>query len=151
MLFKIHNSQLQLQLIKTATDQRGSKNIVILGDFNLNENMKFSNEYSHKSYYDELNDKFDPLGLIQLVEFETWRRLVNGQWRTSILDHVYTDDVTIITEIAPVDTIIGDHSMVTVILNNEEKMPSTISYRRDWTKYSKTNYTCPELGLNLGL
>ena len=53
--------------------------IVILGDFNLNEEMKFSNTYSHKSYYDELNLAFDPMGLIQIVDFTTWSRLVNGR------------------------------------------------------------------------
>ena len=78
----------QLQLIKTAVQQKGHKKVVILGDFNLNEAMKYNNDYSHKSYYDELNSVFDPLGLIQLVEFETWRRIVNGTLRTLTLDHV---------------------------------------------------------------
>ena len=64
--------------------------IVILGDFNLNDEMRYSNDYSHKSYFDELNPVFNNLGLFQLVDFITWRRLVNGDWRTSILDHVYT-------------------------------------------------------------
>ena len=48
--------------------------------------MKFNNDYSHKSYYDELSTVFDALGLIQLVDFETWRRSVNGVLRSSISD-----------------------------------------------------------------
>ena len=68
--------------------------LIILGDFNLNEELKNSNDYSHKNYYDELEEVFSPLGLVQLVEFETWRRSVNGTLRSSILDHVYTEGMT---------------------------------------------------------
>ena len=32
----------QLQLIKTAAEQRGDKKLILLGDFNLNEAMKFN-------------------------------------------------------------------------------------------------------------
>ena len=55
---------------------------------------------------------FDPLGLIQLVDFETWRRVVNGNLKTSTLDHVYTDDATTIEALFPLETIIGDHSLI---------------------------------------
>ena len=127
----------QLQLVKNAAEQRGDKKLVLLGDFNLNEAMKFNNDYSHKSYYDELNTIFDRLGLIQMVEFETWRRSVNGIMRTSILDHVYTNDVTVIENLKPVDTIIGDHSLITMSLLNEKMPKPDISFRRDWSKYSK--------------
>ena len=71
-----------MQLIKTAAEQRGDKKLVLLGDFNLNEAMKYNNDYSHKSYYDELDEIFDQLGLVQMVEFETWSRSVNGIMRT---------------------------------------------------------------------
>ena len=111
--------------------------MVILGDFNLNETMKFSNDYSHKHYYNELNFAFDPLGLIQLVDFNTWRRLVNGSWRNSILDHVYTDDITNVSNLEPIDTVIGDHSLIIMNLENEGKLDPVISYPRDWSKYSK--------------
>ena len=38
----------QLQLIKQATEQAANMNVVILGDFNLNEELKFNTNYSHK-------------------------------------------------------------------------------------------------------
>ena len=66
----------------------GGAKFLILGDFNLNEEMKYKSDYSNNAYFEDLNKTFDPLGLIQLVEFETWKRLVNGQWRTSTIDHV---------------------------------------------------------------
>ena len=127
----------QLNLIKMATENRGQKKVLVLGDFNLNETMKFSNDYSHKSYFDELRLVFDPLGLIQMVEFETWKRLVNGVWRTSILDHVYTDDVMNISDLQPVETVIGDHVLIKMTLDDEGMNEQVISYKRDWTKYSK--------------
>ena len=80
---------------------------------------------------------FEPLGLVQLVEFETWRRIVNGTLRTSILDHVYTDDMTIIEDLTPIETIVGDHSLITMKLRNTIKDPPIITYRRNWSKYSK--------------
>ena len=61
----------------------------MLGDFDLDEKKKYKNDYAYKSYYEFLNEYFDPLNLIQLVEFETWSRLVNGTWRSSVLDHIY--------------------------------------------------------------
>ena len=124
----------KLLIIKNLIDKQI---VLVLGDFNLNETMKFSNDYSHKSYFDELRLVFDPLGLIQMVEFETWKRLVNGVWRTSILDHVYTDDVMNISDLQPVETVIGDHVLIKMTLDDEGMNEQVISYKRDWTKYSK--------------
>ena len=36
-----------------------------------------------------------------------------------------------------IETIIGDHSLISMSLRNEKKSTPVISYRRDWTKYSK--------------
>ena len=111
--------------------------MLILGDFNLNETMKYTNNYSHKAYYDELSQAFDPLGIIQLVDFVTWKRLVNGVWRSSILDHVYTDDVSNVSNLGPVDTIIGDHSLVMMSLEIERKADPVFTLKRDWSRYNK--------------
>ena len=127
---------LQLMLM-LQLEQGHNMKTVIIGDFNLNEDLKFSNEYSHKSYYDELNQVFDPHGLVQLVDFTTWRRLVNGVWRTSIIDHVYTNDETCIYNLAPVDTVVGDHCLITMSINIVNKHSPSISFRRDWSEYTK--------------
>ena len=99
----------QLRLLKNAVADARNHSCIILGDFNLNEEMKFRHDYSHKAYYDELITAFDPLDLVQLVNFETWKRLVHGVWRTSTLDHIYTNDVTRISEIKPVEIIYTQH------------------------------------------
>ena len=74
--------------------------------------MLFPKIHRSKAYYQELINVFDPLNLIQMVNFVTWKRLINGMWRTSIIDHVYTNDVTTISNLKPVDTLIGDHVLI---------------------------------------
>ena len=127
----------QINLIRTAITGFSNSNLIILGDFNLNESMRYSQDYSHKEYFLEMMNLFDPMGLVQMVEFETWKRLINGTWRTSTIDHVYTNDATVIKNLKPVETIIGDHVLVTMNLKNEKKEEQELSYRRDWSKYSK--------------
>ena len=46
--------------------------------------MKYQNNYSNKWYNDVLTEKFEELEVVQLVDFVTWQRLVNGEWRQSI-------------------------------------------------------------------
>ena len=90
-----------------------SHDLLLLGNFNLNEEMKYRRDYSHSAYYNELIETFDPLGLVQLVDFTNWRRLTKGVWKTSILDHVYTNDLTAMSNIIPVETIVGEHVLIT--------------------------------------
>ena len=85
------------------------------------ERKKYLNEYSHKLYYDDLEESVDNYGLIQLVDYDTWSRLVNGTWRTSILDHVFTNDETMISDVRPIEVILGDHRLV--LFSIEEKTP----------------------------
>ena len=40
-------------------------NVIILGDFNLNEHMKYSQDYSHKAYFDEQIQKANQIWLAQ--------------------------------------------------------------------------------------
>ena len=99
--------------------------------------MKYRSDYSHKAYYEDLVNTFEPIGLIQLVDFVTWRRLVEGTWRTSVMDHVYSNDLTIVSNLTSVDTIIGDHVLVTMTMAKEDKVKPLLSYMRDWTNYTK--------------
>ena len=57
-------------MIKINESDWNSFKLILLGDFNLNEAMKFNNEYSHKSYYDELNTIFDICVLYKPLVFE---------------------------------------------------------------------------------
>ena len=92
--------------------------------------------YSQKVYFEDLMTTFEPLDLIQLVNFKTWRRIVNGNWRSSVIDHIYTNHITTVEEIVPHETIIGDHVLITMLLCGERKANPIITERRDWSKYS---------------
>ena len=126
----------QLSTIKNAIEESRERIPIVLGDFNLDENKKYRIDYAYRSYYESLDEHFDQLNLVQLVEFETWSRLVQGTWRSSILDHVYTNDGTVINELNAVDSVIGDHKILTFKLKESHEIPIEIT-RRDWRKYSK--------------
>ena len=53
------------------------------------------------------------------------------------MDHVYTNNITRISDIRPIETPVGDHVLITVCMSNEEKVRPLISYRRDWSKYTR--------------
>ena len=65
-----------------------------------------------------MNERFDPLGLAQMLNVKTWSRLVNGVWRDSTLDHVYVKDATALKNLEAKETLIGDHKIVMVELND---------------------------------
>ena len=62
-----------------------------MGYFNLDEKRKYHNSYSNKAYFEQLIEVFGNLEMEQLVDFETWSRLIYGVWRTSTLDHEYVN------------------------------------------------------------
>ncbi len=50
--------------------------------------------------------------MVQLVDFTTWSRHVNGVVRESTLDHVYASDPTLLTNLSDLKPIFGNHCMV---------------------------------------
>ena len=82
----------QLDLIKNAI----TANTILPGDFNLDWSKHHSEDYSHKNYFNDMDTKLGANNLIQLVEFITWTRTINGQVKTSVLDHIYTADPSLI-------------------------------------------------------
>ena len=43
---------------------------------------------THKLYYDKFHLEFEPLELVQLRDEITWSRLINGNWKESMIDHI---------------------------------------------------------------
>ncbi len=56
-----------------------------------------------------LNNKVENHLLEQVVRFNTWSRSVYGQFRSSILDHVYTNDSAKIKSVTPLSIPRSDH------------------------------------------
>ena len=76
--------------------------------------------------------------MIQIVNFDTWSRIINGVRKSSILDHVYVNNLPTITNVVFETPVFGDHVLVVVNLtltyNNSDE---TNALKRDWRKYSK--------------
>ena len=75
----------QLDLIKNAL----TPNTILLGDFNLDNNKRFCSDYAFKKFFEDMNNALGEYDLIQLVEFNTWSRLVgnvlkNPPWTMSM-------------------------------------------------------------------
>ena len=65
-------------------------NTIILGDFNLDINKKHLEMYSRKNYFILMQNILGHHGFDQLVNGDTWSRVVNGTVQSSRIDHVYT-------------------------------------------------------------
>ena len=122
----------QLEIIKNAMCDK----CILLGDFNLDYSKVFDVNYSHKLLFEDFEESLANLELIQLVNFVTWSRMVGPILRSSIQDHIYVKDPTIITNLGSVDPFFGDHLLVEFNVV-QHKIKNVTQKCRDWRKYSK--------------
>ena len=128
----------QLNVIKNAINV----NTICLGDFNLDYKRKFDSQYAHSALFDLFEEKLGNEELVQLVDFETWSRCVGLDWRSSILDHIYVKEATLVSEIDQIKPCFGDHVMITTSIKGSTQVQSV--WKRDWRFYTKENL-CREL------
>ena len=124
--------QAQLNVLTNSIIQ----NTIILGDFNLDDAKRFHIDYPFKNMFNDLLESFIDHNLIQLIKFPTWSRLISNNLKTSILDHLYTNDCTLIDNLNSTIPNFGDHVIVHFDLI-VKKTPETITIKRDYRKYSK--------------
>ena len=60
-------------------------NTIILGDFNLDWAKRHCQNYALKNFFNDMDDRIGHLNLIQIVEFVTWARTINGAIKDSML------------------------------------------------------------------
>ena len=111
-------------------------NSIIIGDFNLDYSKKFDISYSYKHYFTALEDVLSEHGLIQLVNFPTWSRLINNVQCSSIIDHIYVKDPTKLTTLLPIVLPLGDHTLILFSIRST-KIPIKDTYKRNWKSYTK--------------
>ena len=58
-----------------------------MGDFNLDYNKVYDDNYSYKNLFDDFEDRLSMFNLVQMVNFVTWSRMVGSTVKLSILDH----------------------------------------------------------------
>ena len=85
---------------------------VIMGDFNLDYAKRHDVNYDRKNYFELFDEKLGDLNLIQMVRFVTWSRLVGLVLRSSILDHIYVNNVTLIKNVTHEKPCFGDHELI---------------------------------------
>ena len=112
------------------------ENTIIMGDFNLDENKINSPEYAYKNLFLDMNEIWENINMLQLVDFDTWSRKINNQLKTSRLDHIYTNNNVIVDTPRGVDTLVGDHLLVITDVNTSSKHVQKIIHYRDWSNYT---------------
>ena len=71
-----------------------------------------------------------------MVNFVTWSRMVGSNLRSSIIDHIYVKDPTLVQNITSLEPLFGDHMLVSFSIDGTKEDP-VVTKRRDWRRYSK--------------
>ena len=109
---------------------------VIMGDFNLDFNRRHDLNYQYYHLFELYDEKMSRFNLLQLVNTDTWFRTVGNINRSSLLDHIYVSNLSLVTNVVNDKPIFGDHEIVVADLNIIRPKPR-ISMMRDWRHYSK--------------
>ena len=130
----------QLDLIKRAW----TKGSILLGDFNLDYKKLFDIQYAHAGRFNDMEDiLLNYVKLVQVVNFETWTRIVGNSLKCSTLDHIYVEDPTRIKLLDKFKPYFGDHNLVMFTMKSTKDQNET-RYVRNWKVYSKEKL-CYEL------
>ena len=122
----------QLELIKHAMIE----SCVVIGDFNIDYTRIYDDNYGRKTLFEDFDEVLSDCKLVQIVNFNTWSRLVGNILKTSILDHIYIRDPTVISNLKFINLFFGDHKLIEFTVN-AKKTEAVILKRRDWRFYSK--------------
>jgi endonuclease/exonuclease/phosphatase family metal-dependent hydrolase len=84
---------------------------LILGDLNLDYEKRRENSYQHRRIYNEWLEANTAFDVIQVVTEPLWERIHNNNVQTSILDHVYVDNMSAVETITVDKQPISNHSL----------------------------------------
>ena len=81
-----------------------------------------------------------------MVSYNKWHK------KESLLDHVYTNNITLIYEVYPYIPLFGDHTLVIVNVNTLKCNESRNLIKRNWSKYTtelmRANLSCNVLNMS---
>ena len=118
----------QVRIIKNAI----CRNCYIMGDFNLDGGHDIRPEYSNRQMLSTLKEFASELNLIQVVNFKTWSRTINGTIKESLLDHVYLNIISTFDSVFYDTPVFGDHLLVIVKLSLKNgKMNNNNAFERN--------------------
>jgi hypothetical protein len=118
---------------------------VLLGDLNLDWFKKELRQYAFRAYFDDFERVLSGTDLVQMVNFPTWSRTINGVVKESLLNHFYSNNPLSISDIHSVEPIFGDHYMIAASICTVKPQPS-FCYRRNWSSYDRSTL-CENLAL----
>ena len=124
----------QLRIIKNAL----SNNCYIMGDFNLDAKMEFRSDYHHRIPLSSLTNFALEANLTQVVNFNTWSRIIKDKKKESLIDHVYVSNIATIKNVSFSTPTFGDHLLVMIDIEMKVNSPNYTVLKRDWSKYSPT-------------
>ena len=124
----------QLRILKNAL----CSSCYIMGDFNLDARMNHRMDYNRKVPLKLLNDFALENHLIQIVNFNTWSRNINGIRKESRLDHVYVNNSATVNNVNFINPTFGDHVLVMLEINLKVAEKPNFQLRRDWRCYSES-------------
>jgi hypothetical protein len=113
---------------------------IIVGDFNINYTKRNNRNIVNRSLTQVLNNLVENHLLEQVVSFDTWSRTVNGQFRSSIIDHVYVNNPGKIKSVTPLSIPISDHIPVKVEYEHQNKSVRRTIMVRNWKNYSREKW-----------
>ena len=121
----------QISLIRNSyTD-----NTVLLGDFNLDWNKKGQMSYSFQRYFEHMDEIMSDFNFVQMINFPTWSRLVNGRLRESVLDHVYTSNPTVVCDLYSVQPMFGDHLLLVCYIESDKPPVASCTLKKPCVIY----------------
>ena len=81
------------------------------------ETKAYDVNYNNKNLFSDFDEVLSEFELIQLVKFETWSRMVGTERRSSILDHIYIKDPTLVSDMKYLNPFFGDPVLVEFVVN----------------------------------
>ena len=100
-------------------------------------NMELRQDYSSKITLNRLTEFSNHHNLTQVVDFNTWSRTIKGVRKESLIDHVYTDDVTLIKSLTFETPTFGDHLLIITELELRNGVKPKMIVKRNWNNYSR--------------
>ena len=137
--FKLVNHPTHLQYLESAIEELKNSIVqqtIIIGDFNLDALRQHDVRYQSYRLYNLLSEFLVESSMIRINNTPTWSRIVNDELRESLLDHIYTNDITK-TDHHTEQLAISDHKLICVNINFKTKQSQSVTFIRDWSKYSK--------------
>ena len=124
--------------IQSITDFiKTEESVMIVGDFNLDYDKLQVQNYTARVLYDHWLETVYAFDLEQLVYEPTWSRVYQGLLKTSILDHVYVNNICSIEEIKVEKQPISDHAAIIVLTTGTKAKKRGMSFQYTcWKNYS---------------